>query len=398
MSPQLAVLPARAEPTGSLRPARRKRWIAASALAYLTLAVGCAEEEVEESLATPVVVETVRGYRIVESILATGELEAVEEATLASEVAGQITKTHVEVGDAVSLGQALIEIDREKRSLELANERALVADARESQLEMERETQRIRTLHVRGVAADTRLDEVETQERRAQARLSGARAKLSLAERALRDSSVAAPFAGLIAKRLVSAGDYVTPGQALVELVALDPVKVVFALAERDSGRVALGNSVRVRVAPYPNEEFLARVTAIAPRIDTKTHTLRVQALIENPQGRLKPGLFARADLGVAERENVPMIAEDAVLQRSDGQIVFRLGEGDRVERVPVAIGSIQEARVEIVSGLALGDRVVVRGQDGLTPESKVSVRNTDGSAAGANLVESDEPLGARGG
>jgi membrane fusion protein (multidrug efflux system) len=397
MSPRSTALPARAEPIGTSR-ARRRLARAASALVCLTLAAGCAEEEVEESLATPVVVEAVRGYSLLESIQATGELEAVEEATLASEVAGQITKTHVEEGDAVAQGQALIEIDREKRSLELANERALVAEARESQLEMEREAQRIRTLHERGVASDTRLDEVETQERRAQARLSGARAKLSLAERALRDSSVTAPFAGLVAKRVVSAGDYVTPGQALVELVALDPVKVVFSLAERDSGRVALGNSVRVRVAPYPNEEFLAQVTAIAPRIDPKTHTLRVQALVENPQGRLKPGLFARVDLGVAQRENVPMVAEDAVLQRSDGSIVFRLADGDRVERVAVTLGSIHDARVEIVSGLAPGDRVIVRGQDGLTPQSKVSVRNTDGSAAGAHLVESDEALGTHGG
>ncbi len=388
----------------ALAPAARRLsrlapWaLTAAALGCLTFASACSEELQEETLATPVVVESVRGFALAESIQATGELEAVDEATLAAEVAGQITKTAVDEGAAVAKGQVLIEIDRERRGLELANERALTVEARESHLEMQREVQRIRTLHERGVAADTRLDEVETQERRGQARLSGAQAKLALAERALRDSSITAPFPGLIAKRLVSAGDYVSPGQALIELVALDPVKVVFTLAERDSGRVALGHPVRIRVAPYPDETFLAHVTGISPRIDPQTHTLRVQALLDNPHGRLKPGLFARADLGISEREQVPMIPEEAVLQRSDGSVVFRLTAGNRVERRVVELGSFHEGRVEILSGLALGDQVVVRGQDGLAPDAQVSVRNPDGSDVGAHLVESEAPLGARGG
>lgn len=393
--------PSRAEPARTAPRPRRAELrysAAAAALACLTLAAACSEVVEEEAPATPVVVESVRGFPLAESIQATGELEAVDEATLAAEVAGQVTTTAVDEGDAVAKGQILLEIDRERRGLDVANERAMLAEARESHLEMQREAQRIRTLHERGVAADTRLDEVETQERRGQARLAAAQAKLALAERALRDSSLAAPFAGLIARRLVSAGDYVSPGQALIELVALDPVKVVFTLAERDSGRVALGHSVRIRVAPWPDETFLAHVTGISPRIDPKTHTLRVQALVDNPHGRLKPGLFARADLGIADRANVPMIPEEAVLQRSDGSVVFRLTEGNRVERRVVQLGSFHDGRVEIVSGLTLGDQVVVRGQDGLTPDAQVSVRNADGSDVGAHLVESEAPLGARGG
>ncbi len=397
MSPHPLHLPARPQ-AGAARRTRPWRPAALLLLGLVWLPAACSEPAVEESLATPVVAERVRGFALTENIQATGKLEAVDEATLASEVAGQITKTVVDVGDAVVKGQVLIEIDRERRSLELANERAMTVEARENHLEMQREVQRIRTLHERGVAADTRLDEVETQERRAQARLAAAQAKASLAERALRDSSVVAPFPGLIARRLVSAGDYVSPGQALVELVALDPVKVVFSLAERDSGRVALGHTVRVRVAPYPDELFDAHVSAISPRIDPQTHTLRVQALIDNPHGRLKPGLFARTDLGVAQRENVPMIPEEAVLQRSDGSVVFRLVGNDRVERRVVELGSFHEGKVEVLSGLGLGDQVIVRGQDALSPDTAVSVRNADGSEVGAHLVESETPLGARGG
>src|SRR5262245_24342259 len=210
--PHAAPRPHRPVARGSLRAGPR----ALAALGCLGLALACAEEAPEESPARPVVVEGVRGYALVESIQATGELEAVDEATLAAEVAGQVTHTAVDVGDAVAKGQVLIEIDRERRALELANERALTSEALESHLEMRGEAEPIHALHQRAVAADTRLDEVETQERRGQARVSAARAKLALAERALRDSTITAPFAGLIARRLVSAGDYVAPGQALV--------------------------------------------------------------------------------------------------------------------------------------------------------------------------------------
>ena len=105
-----------------------------------------------------------------------------------------------------------------------------------------------------------------------------ARAELGVADRALRDASVRAPFAGWIARRDVSRGEYVRPGQPLFELVALDPIEVEFSVAERDSARVHIGQQVGVKVAPYPEEAFQGEVTVISPTLDPKTRTLRVQA------------------------------------------------------------------------------------------------------------------------
>ena len=135
-----------------------------------------------------------------------------------------------------------------------------------------------------------------------------------------------------------------------------------------------------MRVAPFPDEIFDASVTVISPTIDPVTRTLRVKAELPNPDGRLRPGLFARADLGVAERANVPMIPEDAVLQRSDGTVVFRLLDDDRVERVRIRTGVYRDGLVEVTEGLSPGDRVVVRGQTALIDGSIVSVRRRDGS------------------
>jgi membrane fusion protein (multidrug efflux system) len=129
-------------------------------------------------------------------------------------------------------------------------------------------------------------------------------------------------------------------------------------------------------VAPFPDEVFQATVTLVSPMIDPATRTLRVKGTLANPEGKLRPGLFARADLGVAHRDDVLMIPEEAILQRSDGQVVFRLAPENRVERRVVKTGVHKNDRVEILEGLVAGDRVVTRGHVALIDGSAVVVRN----------------------
>ena len=139
-------------------------------------------------------------------------------------------------------------------------------------------------------------------------------------------------------------------------------------------------------MAPYPDQAFRATVTVVAPTVDTQTRTLRVRAELPNPEGRLRPGLFARADLGVSHREGVLMIPEDAVLQRADGAVVFRLAPDARVERRVIETGVHEGGQVEVVRGLAPEDRVVTRGQTALVDGSKVQIRNPDGSVASQSV------------
>jgi membrane fusion protein (multidrug efflux system) len=224
------------------------------------------------------------------------------------------------------------------------------------------------------------MDEVETALALARSRNAAAEAKVGVAERALRDASVRAPFGGFVARRKVSRGEFVQVGQSLFELVALDPIEVEFHVAERDSARVAPDQGVDLTVEPYPGESFRGWVTMISPTIDPKTRTLRVEAQVANPDGRLRPGLFARVDLGVATRKGVLLVPEETVLQRADGEVVFRTQEGNRVQRVGVTTGAHSDGMVEIVSGLDPDDVVVVRGQAGLVDGAVVSPRNPDGT------------------
>jgi membrane fusion protein (multidrug efflux system) len=365
-----------------------KRAVRSLLVAVLGLLAACGSEESGPAIvAPPVQIASVEAQTLTERIEASGQLVAVDEASVAAEVGGRVTELRVEEGAAVAAGDIVLEIDRERRQLELASQQAVAAEAREAIARSQRELSRIRSLKERSAASQSRLDEAETELRQMQARLAAAEAQRGLAERASRDASVAAPFAGLLARRYVSVGDFVAAGESLFDLVALDPIEVEFHLTERDSGRVSLGDPVEVRVAPFPEEVFTATVHVVSPRIDETTRTLRVKARLDNREGRLRPGLFARADLGVAKRQGVPMLPEEAVLQRSDGAVVFVLREDGRVERRGIRTGIFLEGRVEAVSGVRVGERVVVRGQARLVDGLAVDVREADGSKPAAAVA-----------
>jgi membrane fusion protein (multidrug efflux system) len=366
------------------------RSVAAAAAAAALCA--CGGDGATEAKGMPVTAERVSAHRIVEQIQATGELLAMEEASVAAEVSGRITAMRVSEGAPVSKGDVVLEIDRERRELELANERAMVAGARSEIAQVRRERDRIHTLFKSGAASQAQRDAASTRLSSAEAALAAAEAKLGLAQLALRNASVAAPFDGLVARRFVSAGDHVAEGEKLFDLVALDPIEVEFHLAERDSARVAVGRPVEVRVTPYPDEVFRATVHVVSPRIDPATRTLRVKALVENPQRKLRPGLFARTDLGVAVRERVPMVPEQAVLQRSDGSVVFVVRGGNRAERRPVRLGVFRDGLAEVLDGVSVGEQVIVRGSSRLVDGSVVDLRHADGSAVEGIGGETAEP------
>jgi RND family efflux transporter MFP subunit len=134
-------------------------------------------------------------------------------------------------------------------------------------------------------------------------------------------------------------------------------------------------------------------VRFVGPRVDARTHTLLVRAAVDNADRRLRPGFFAAVDLGVANRKAVAMIPEEAVLHRADGEVAFRLGAGQRVERLLIETGEHRDGQVEIAKGLETGDRIVVRGHYALADGALVQPRTPDGQLA-TDLAGSDANAG----
>lgn len=359
----------------------RARTLGATAALISALALGCGGgEEASPIAGRPVTLVPVQNVDLPDRIEATGELQAEEDARIAAEVGGRITEIIVDEGASVEAGQAILSIDPERRRLERDASRARLREARAAFENQRSETARVEELHQRKVASDTQVDEARTALALALSRLQAAEADFGVAERALRDATVRAPFAGMVSERFVGRGEYVSQGQALFHLVALDPITVEFRLSEVDSGRVRMGQEVEVRVDSHPDQVFQARVSVVSPTIDTRTRTLRVKARLDNAESRLRPGLFARVDLGVATRPNVRLIPEEAILRRADGAVVFRLASGSRVERLLVETGVHRDGVVEVVRGLEPGDLVVSRGHATLVDGELVTPRHPDGS------------------
>jgi membrane fusion protein (multidrug efflux system) len=329
-----------------------------------------------------VVITPVELRDLEERIAGTGELLAKNHAEVAAQVAGEITAVLVDEGEAVEEGATVLEIDPERRHLDLDRASARAQEAEAALAEQRRELERMRKLARKNVASRAQLEGAETAVQTASSRMLAAKADRGVAERALRDSSVKASFPGLIARRRVSRGEFVTVGQKLFELVSLDPIEVEFHLPEIDASRVREGLPIEVTVAPYPDDVFDATVTVVSPTIDPRTRTLRVKGLMQNPDGRLKPGFFARVDLGISKREGVMMIPEEAVLQRADGAVIFRLLDDSHVQRRVIEMGVIRGGFVEIVAGLEPGDSVVSRGHADLIDGSVIIARNPDGTRA----------------
>jgi membrane fusion protein (multidrug efflux system) len=345
----------------------------------------CGQEEsasIPAVLRPPVMVETSQLRDVEDRIRATGQLTAKAEATIAAQVKGQVAEIQVSEGEAVEAGAVLLVIDPERRQLEVVNAQAKLAEAQAELAVAKRNYDRTKRLSKGNVASEARLDEDRTRQSLARSVATGAEARLGLARRALEDSTVRAPFSGLIARRHVSVGEYLSIGSALFDLVALDPIEVEFTLAEIDSSKVEIGHPVKISIAPYPDETFAATVSMISPTIDPRTRTLRVKAELPNPEGRIRPGLFAHTDLGVSERNDVIVVPNDAVVQRADGAVIFRLNDSGRVERQLVETGVQLEGWVEISSGLSPGDVVVVRGQSRIDDGVTVSVRLANGQPA----------------
>ena len=361
---------------------REMRAAIAASLAASFLVLGCggeADGPAQGQSAPPVMVVRVVVRDVVDRITATGQLVAKAEATIAAQIAGQVTGISVEEGDAVSEGQILLEIDPHRRELELASAEAQLAEASAQVVETWRGMDRIQNLNKRDAASQSRLDEARTALKLAHSRKNANEAHVGLARRALADASVRTPFAGLVARRSVSVGEYLSVGLPLFEIVTLDPIEAEFSVAEVDSGLVRPGQKVEVSLAPFPDERFAAVVTVVSPTIDPLTRTLRVKAELSNGAGRLRPGLFAHVELGVSERGGVVMVPEEALLQRAEGAVLYRMVGADRVERVRVVTGVFADGWVEVRGKLDASDRVVVRGQANLLDGGAVSIRSRDG-------------------
>jgi HlyD family secretion protein len=185
--------------------------------------------------------------------------------------------------------------------------------------------------------------------------------RLARAERELAASEVCAPFAGVIALVDVQTGERTSSGQPLVSLVSLDRIRIPVEVLESDFPRLTAGGKATVRFAALPGERFHGVIEALGPEIDAGTGTGRAYVDLQNPAGRIRPGMYAEALLDAGRYEDRISVPRDALLERDRKLLVFRVKSG-RAEWTYVETGLETDGRIELLSGVAAGDSVLVEG------------------------------------
>jgi membrane fusion protein (multidrug efflux system) len=301
------------------------------------------------AMAMPVEAVTVKAEPLQQGLTTVGTLRADESVVIRPEINGRLVAVHFEEGQRVAKGDKLFSMDASVTAADLREAEANYENAR-------RGNERATDLGARQLLSRSDVDAARAQLGVTQARVASALAQLE-------KTTIMAPFSGVIGLREVSVGEVLSPGQALVNLVRLDPMEVDFSLPESALASVAAGQPVRLTVDAYAGETFSGEVLAVEPVIDVNSRSAKVRARVPNPDYRLRPGLFARVTLEVGEAgASAIVIPEQALLQEGDTRFVYVVRDG-KAARAVVRTGARLPGRVAIIEGLSEGDQVITAGQ-----------------------------------
>lgn len=330
---------------------------------------------------------------LTEHITIVGNLVGNATVDVAPKVSGRLSSVRVRIGDTVSQGQpvATVEDGEIREQVRQAEASAQVGQAtirqREADLALATTNmERARSLFGRQLISRQQLDEAEANHQAAQSQLDLARAqaaqsgaRLQELRITLENTVIRSPITGYVGARFLDQGGFASTNQPVVSVVAIHPVRLVASLVERDFQRVRAGTPAEVQVDAFPGEQFTGTVGRVAPVFDPQTRTAQMEIEVPNPTGRLKPGMYARVTLRVAEKADALTVPRNAVIDRGGARIVF-VADGTTARQRIVETGIEAPERIEILSGVVEGERIVTVGAGALNDGDPIAVQ---GAAAG---------------
>ena len=359
----------------------------------------------------PVSVTAVAEEPITRFIRVTGTLAAEEQADVAAETQGRVVATPVERGTRVSAGADLIRIapaeasaqaaEAEANAAQIESRLALgdggafdidrvpeVANARANLTLAQGDFDRAKMLFDKKLLSQAEFDQRSAQAEVARRQfdiarnaavqqyqsLQAARARVSLARKALADTVVRAPFAGVVGERLVSVGDYVTRGTKVASVMRTNPLRLQLTVPQQFSVEVSVGRAVSLEVDTAPGKTYTGQVRYVSPALQADSRTLIVEAVVANADGSLKPGTFATAQIEQANSTPGVLVPAAAVRTVSGTSRVFVVAGGRAEERL-VTTGQVLGDRVEITTGLKAGEQVATTNVTQLVDGVAVSPR-----------------------
>lgn len=295
---------------------------------------------------------------------AVGTLTAVNGVNIAASTSGLVKEIAFQSGQAVKKGQLLLRLDSDVEQGEL---RSAMADADLARLQANRQ----RALVKSDAVSQAALDKAEAELKVKEAKVASLRATID-------KKAVYAPFDGVLGVRQVDLGQYVQPGQAIVNLQDLSTMLADFSVSQRDLAMVSPGQPIRMTTDAWAGREFAGQVAAVEPQVDSKTGMVLVQGRFPNADGALRPGMFAKVEIDRPATAQVVTVPVSAVSYNLHGDAVFVVRDGanggKEALRAVVQLGERRDGRVVVRQGVNVGDLVVTSGQLKLENGSSVEI------------------------
>lgn len=282
---------------------------------------------------------------------AVGTIKAVNDIAIAPQIAGTIAKINYVPGSFVSTGALLIKLDDRiyKANLEKSKSELVLSQS---------DYNRYKKLANKGLVAAQQLQQIKSKYKTDLA-------EVKVNQTYLDRTELRAPFAGVVGEKLVSIGDYVAVGQKLTTLVDRKNLLVNFLLPAQYLNQLSLGQKIAIIVPDADSQDFTGHITYVAPEVDQTTHSVTLQARIDNVNSALAPGLFVKVQVNMQAGKMALLIPNSAIVIQSGKKVVYRVVDG-KAHAVPVVLGKVDRQNVVVLSGLTAGDRIVVVGQQQL--------------------------------
>lgn len=348
----------------------------------LLLAVALHSASVLANSITRVDVDQAREVELVNEVPVSGSVSASQIAQLSSQVAGLVQRIHVEAGDRVISGDTLIELDSELAAIALDSARASANSAREARADSQRRYEEAQTLVARNAIAASEVRGLESAMKINAAAVQVAEAQVHQRQAELQRHRIEVPFDGTLSRKLVEVGEWVTPGTALLELVSTEQLRIDFQLAQRFYPLVEDNAALTIRFDAHPQRSFTGTVINKVPLSSSAARTFLLRTQLEETDSPLLiPGMSAEATLQLSDKRRGIVVNRDALRRYPDARVSVWILEDaaagkdqPTVREQPVETGLSFAGLVEIRSGLAAGQRVVVRGNETLREGQAVQI------------------------
>jgi RND family efflux transporter MFP subunit len=307
----------------------------------------------------------------------TGSVEPYRVARLASPAEGPVAGIRVREADRVKAGDSLLSIGRKKGA------DALITSLREELKKEEDNLGRTRQLVQTEALPGEQLDQ-------ARSAFEKVRAQLVQAEETAGDYAISAPWDGVVSRVNVKEGEFVAPRAVLLEIYDPASLVILAAIPERHAAEVTAGMRVDVRLDAYPDDIMQGRIERVYPYLDSRLRTRTMEITLEKPIDLL-PGMFARLNVLLKNIDDAVVVPLEALVTTSKGQVVFVVEDGKAITR-EVKTGIEADNRIQLVSGVQPGDKVIVAGNEKLKDGVEVSLAVDEKSGMGKNKGMAEQP------